>query len=110
MVSHAFHSHRIDGMLDGFAAVAATMPAGRLTIPVVSNVDGGLHRETIDPSYWIRHARAPVRFADGLGTALGLGVDAVIEVGPQPVLIGLLPKATSEAGAARSGRSASVGP
>ncbi|WP_234345520.1 hypothetical protein, partial [Streptomyces griseus] len=35
---------------------------------------------------WVEHARRPVRFADAVGVARGLGVRVWAEVGPQPAL------------------------
>ena len=39
-VSHAFHSHRMEGMLDRFAEVAAEVSFGSPRIPIVSNLTG----------------------------------------------------------------------
>lgn len=104
VVSHAFHSPRMDAMLEPFAAVVAGLGSSALRVPLVANVDGVMHADTgagIPASYWVRHARAPVRFADGLATALRLGVDALVEVGPQPVLLGLAARATGDDGPVR---------
>jgi acyl transferase domain-containing protein len=39
-VSHAFHSHRMDGMLEEFGAVAATISYHRAKVGIISNVSG----------------------------------------------------------------------
>ncbi|SFE31920.1 Phosphopantetheine attachment site, partial [Actinopolyspora alba] len=53
-------------------------------VPVVSNVTGQLltGEEMCSPGYWARHVRQPVRFADGVETALAAGVDVFVECGP----------------------------
>jgi epothilone polyketide synthase D len=89
-VSHAFHSSLMDPMLKDFARVAETVVYSRPQIPLVSNLDGKLGGEGIArPEYWVRHAREPVRFAEGVATFLAQKVDACVELGPRPTLSAL---------------------
>ncbi len=83
-VSHAFHSARMDPMLDELRQAAARLPAAEPAIPVMSNVTGGLAGPGLhgDPGYWARHARGTVRFADMISGLHQHGVTTFVELGP----------------------------
>ncbi len=97
-VSHAFHSPAIDGMLEEFAAVAASVAYSEPSTPLVANLTGELARsgELSDPDYWVRQVRGTVRFGDGVGRLIAQGVDCFLELGPDGVLSGMVAQATSE--------------
>ncbi|MFP4597433.1 MAG: beta-ketoacyl synthase N-terminal-like domain-containing protein, partial [Persicimonas sp.] len=83
-----YHSPVMDALEDELRSALADLRPRTPSIPTVSTVTGErvdadmLH----DADYWWRNVRQSVRFADGLETALGLGANIFVEVGPHPVL------------------------
>ncbi|WP_280187084.1 MULTISPECIES: type I polyketide synthase [Nocardia] len=89
-VSHAFHSAAMDPILDDLAVAAARATMTDPAIPLVSNLTGmPLRAGEFTPEYWARHARQPVRFAQGMRAMAELGIDVFVEIGPQPTLSAL---------------------
>ena len=87
-VSHAFHSALMDPVLAALEAVAAEIRPQPVQLALVSNLTGAAFAEGTwpDAAYWRRHAREPVRFAAGVATLAGFGIDALLELGPRVVL------------------------
>ncbi|WP_344610022.1 polyketide synthase dehydratase domain-containing protein, partial [Streptomyces glaucus] len=98
-VSHAFHSPLMEPMLAEFAEAVSALGYRRPVLPAVSTVTGRALGEQDDPhspdwtspDYWVRQVREAVRFHDAVRTATDrLGVTRFLEVGPDPVLAGLV--------------------
>ena len=101
--SHAFHSAMVDPMIEPLRAHLQSVRLSAPSIPYVSCVTGDWIRaeEATSPGYWARHAREPVRFADGVMKLGDLPSAALLEVGPGATLSAL-------AAQAMRGRSVSV--
>ncbi|WP_459963583.1 SDR family NAD(P)-dependent oxidoreductase [Nocardia sp. IFM 10818] len=86
-ISIASHSHRMDPILDEFAAVAREVTYNRPSIPLVSNVSGRIAGdEVLEPDYWVQHIRGTVQFARGIETLVDWGARRFVEIGPDAAL------------------------
>nr|WP_055495983.1 type I polyketide synthase [Streptomyces sp. TP-A0356] len=90
-VGHAFHSPRMDAMLDEFSALTGHLGHAAPVLPVVSTVTGRpvTQSEPFAPGYWVRQVREAVRFGDGVRTLEDMGVTTYVEIGPGGVLTAL---------------------
>ncbi|XTZ17354.1 type I polyketide synthase [Micromonospora echinospora] len=87
-VSHAFHSARMDAMLDDFRVVAEKVTWHPPTVPLVSDRTGEVltAAQATDPGYWVEHVRDTVRFHRGVTTLAGAGTGTFLEIGPDAAL------------------------
>ena len=90
-VSHAFHSPLMEPILTVFEHMASQISYRPAQIPLALNVSGALLMpgQTLDATYWRRHAREAVQFAKGLKALHEAGFRCFIELGPHPVLCGM---------------------
>ncbi|AOO82159.1 hybrid non-ribosomal peptide synthetase/type I polyketide synthase [Bosea vaviloviae] len=88
LTSHAFHSGMIDPLIEPFTEAVAAIRLNPPELPYVSGVSGDwiTAEQATDPSYWARHAREPVRFADGIATLMRELSPVLLEVGPGAAL------------------------
>ena len=125
-VSHAFHSPLMEPILDEFEKVVSEITFHAPRIPVISNLTAGLLKiengelkmedrgskiEDRDPqstihdhpssifnprTYYKRHLREAVRFADSMRTLHEQGYKIFVELGPHPTLLGMGAKCLPE--------------
>ena len=89
-VSHAFHSHLMDPILDAFESFAKPMTFKPHVTPVVSNLNGAIAEgEMLSATYWRNHIREPVAFEKSVKTLADLGVEIFCEMGPHTQLMGM---------------------
>ncbi|MEV6927913.1 type I polyketide synthase [Dactylosporangium sp. NPDC051485] len=81
-VSHAFHSHRIDPILEQLETIASGLPHHEPHTPLIANLTG----QQIDGTYWARHARQTVQFHDGVQYLREHRVTRYLELGPSTTL------------------------
>ncbi|MGV9315477.1 type I polyketide synthase [Streptomyces sp. NPDC003691] len=82
-VSHAFHSHLMDPMLDEFRTVAEGLSYAPADVPIAGQP------VQVDAEYWVRHVRDAVRFHDALEQLRTEGVTSFLEIGPDSILSAL---------------------
>ena len=89
-VSHAFHSPLMEPMLAEFEQVVQKVNYSPPQMQLISNLTGKLATaEIATPEYWCRHIRQTVNFADSLNTLDQQEYQVLIELGPQPHLLGM---------------------
>ncbi|HYN20848.1 MAG TPA: beta-ketoacyl synthase N-terminal-like domain-containing protein [Thermoanaerobaculia bacterium] len=86
--SHAFHSALIEPAIGPFRDLVAAVERRPPSIPFLSNVTGGwiTAAEAVDPDYWARHLRQPVRFGPAVAALLEEPRLLLLEVGPGTTL------------------------
>jgi phthiocerol/phenolphthiocerol synthesis type-I polyketide synthase E len=90
--TRAFHSAMVQPMMAAFAGCFRRVSLHVPTTPYVSSLTGTwiTNAEATSPEFWIRQLREPVRFADGIRTLCGSGVNVFLEVGPGQTLSSLV--------------------
>jgi myxalamid-type polyketide synthase MxaB len=89
-VSHAFHSSLMEPMMAEFSQIANTVSYHEPTINMISNVTGKqVTDEMSHPNYWVQHVREAVQFNRGMNTLASQGCQVYLEIGAQPILLGM---------------------
>jgi NADPH:quinone reductase-like Zn-dependent oxidoreductase/acyl carrier protein len=95
-VSHAFHSYLMDDILSEFKTEAERVQYNKPANSIVSNLSGKEANDSLFSSqYWVEHIRRPVEFSTGMQTIEDKAIDAYIEIGPEPILLGLAKQNTT---------------
>ncbi|MXV99642.1 MAG: SDR family NAD(P)-dependent oxidoreductase, partial [Acidimicrobiaceae bacterium] len=86
--SPAYHSALVEPALDDLEAVVDSIETVEPSVSYVSSMTGQVMDagQALDGRYWRRQARAPVAFRTCVETLATMGVDTVIEIGPDTVL------------------------
>ncbi len=91
-ISHAFHSKFVEPAMAKYGEALAGVRFSNARCAMVSILTGELAAQDAlaNPAYWLRQMREPVRFAQAIRAALDQGVTHVVEIGPHPVLLGIV--------------------
>lgn len=90
-VGAAYHSPHMEPAVEPFGAALDAATFSTATLPVVANVDARPHADAGDwPAVLRAQLTSPVRWRETVGTFGELGVTSVVELGPSPVLTGLV--------------------
>jgi acyl transferase domain-containing protein/surfactin synthase thioesterase subunit/NAD(P)-dependent dehydrogenase (short-subunit alcohol dehydrogenase family)/SAM-dependent methyltransferase/acyl carrier protein len=89
--SHGFHSVLMEPMLEQFERYAAGIDYRPGKRSLICNLTGKelVAGQVLEAGYWARHIREPVQFARTVETLSELGIEMLVEVGPQPALLGM---------------------
>jgi acyl transferase domain-containing protein/acyl carrier protein len=90
--SHAFHSNMVEPIIGRFIEQFKGVNLNPPEVPYLSNVTGtwATAWEATDASYWGRHLRQTVRFAEGVDELLKESNGVLLEVGPGQSLSALV--------------------
>ncbi len=90
-VDRAFHSPLMQAMLSEFSDAARQIKYRQPEKNIISSKTGELIGDEIaDAQYWIEQISQPVLFTQALQTMQQLGINLVLEIGPQAVLSKML--------------------
>ena len=98
-VQHAFHTRQMDPLLDDLETHASRISFQPPTLPVASTLTGKIVRPgesgVFNANYFRRHSREPVAFRNAVAACETEGLihdqSFVIEIGPHPTCINLMP-------------------
>lgn len=89
-VARAGHSPLTEPLLAPLYSLFESVTLQLPRIPVVSNVSGSIAGDEIaTPQYWCDHTRMAVQCDAGMQTMAAHGAEVFIEIGPDPVLVGM---------------------
>ena len=87
-VSYASHSPQVEAVREELVAALAGIEPRPSEIPLYSTVTGEpADTAEMDAEHWFRNLRQTVLFEPAIGAMAQAGIDALIEVGPHPILL-----------------------
>jgi len=91
-VPFAAHSSFVEPVAGAMKEAMSGVAFGTPRVPMVSSVTGSLDRsvDMASSAYWARNLREPVRFDRAVTSLAEHGITHVIEIGPHPILLGLI--------------------
>jgi acyl transferase domain-containing protein len=96
-IDYAFHSTQMTDLAETFARELGEVTRAKAATSVFSTLTGAaLAGDEVDGAYLARAIRAPVRFADAIAAMGAAGIDAVVEIGPHPVLASAIAETLQE--------------
>ncbi len=90
-VAYGYHSPLMDPVLDTWERFVSRLAFSPPRLGLVSTLTGSLatYEEISRPGYWRRQLREPVQFAAAVDRLLAEGCNSYLEIGPNPVLLGM---------------------
>ncbi|UZO79158.1 acyltransferase domain-containing protein [Aquimarina sp. ERC-38] len=90
-ISHAFHSPLMIPALEPYISLIKSIKIKTPSIKMVSCITGEeVDSKVLSIEYWIGHLINPVKFSKGFKKIKTYDIDTFIEVGPNPVLLGII--------------------
>ncbi len=94
-----YHSPVMDPLREELLSCLEGLSPRAPTVPMISTVTAReVSAGELGPAYWFRNVRDPVRFADAVRTMLRNPPDAILELGPHPVLSTSIAECMQDAG------------
>ncbi len=98
-LNYPFHSKLIEPVQLPFRNAIGNIIATSTDIPFISTVSGAvIEGPELTADYWWRNLRDPVLFFKAVATAIDLGADVFIEIGPKPILQSYVRQVVTEKG------------
>jgi myxalamid-type polyketide synthase MxaB len=88
-VSHAFHSPLMSPMLEPFRKECESATFSPVTGTKFISTLKAAEVTEFDAQYWVDHVRSPVNFLPAMEFVDKEGVDAYVEMGASPIMIGM---------------------
>jgi acyl transferase domain-containing protein len=87
-LDYPFHCGLVEAVRDPLLKDLDGLRASPTRIDMVSTVTGErIEGQSLDPAYWWRNVREPVRFASAVEVAARMGARVFVEIGPRSVLL-----------------------